>query len=260
MNAVIFSGADVDMVKGEPSRRRRFLNLEISQVSPGYVYALGRYKRVLDQRNNLLKSIKSGTASSGALRIWDSQLAGYGAAVIARRVEFVNLISAAASRIYGLLSGGSEALGIAYRPSLDIEAKATEQDIADQFASSLAARAESDVARGTTGLGPHRDDVLLKVDNLPAREFASQGQQRTAAIALKLAEIELVENYVGEPPVVLLDDVMGELDELRRAQVLELTTGRCQTLLTTTHLSDIGERALQRAAVWDVRSGTVKPK
>lgn len=260
LNAVIFSGADLDMVKGEPSRRRRFLNLEISQVSPRYVYALGRYKRVLDQRNNLLKNIKSGPASSSDLRIWDSQLAGYGAAVMARRIEFVKLVSAAASRIYGLLSGGSEALEVTYKPSLDSGPDADEKLLAERFASALAARVELDVARGTTGVGPHRDDLVFRVDNLPAREFASQGQQRTAAIALKLAEIELIEDYVGEPPVVLLDDVMGELDEIRRAQVLEVTAGRCQTLLTSTHLSDIGEHALGRATVWDVRSGQVSLK
>lgn len=260
LNAVIFSSTDVDMVKGEPSRRRRFLNLEISQVSPQYVYALGRYKRVLDQRNNLLREVKGGTAGFNGLEAWNTQLATYGATVIARRVEFVGFLSRTAATIYSSLTENSEQLNIEYKPSLEVAAGDTEQQIAERFAHTLARRREFDLARGTTTIGPHRDDLMLSINGMSARDYASQGQQRSAAIALKLAEIELMERSVGEAPVVLVDDVMGELDQVRRARIFDLTLGKCQTFVTTTHLTDISEEVVTAAHVFDVRSGQVTPR
>ncbi|MCE5313842.1 MAG: DNA replication/repair protein RecF [Armatimonadota bacterium] len=257
LNAVIFSNSDIDMVRGEPSGRRRFLNLEISQVSPHYIHALGRYKRVLDQRNNLLREIKSSRVQSGDIDAWDMQLAQYGATIISRRAKFIGFLAGSAARIYSDLTGGSEELGVSYKPSVDPGTDASEDEIAQRFAKGLAAKREIDIMRGTTTSGPHRDDVSLSVNGIPAREFASQGQQRSAAIALKLAEIDLMEEYVGESPVVLLDDVMAELDEMRRARVLEVTLGRCQTFITTTSLDEIGGGVLDRASVWEVRSGRV---
>ena len=260
LNAVIFSTSDIDMVKGEPSRRRRFLNLEISQVRPQYVHALGRYNRVLEQRNSFLREVGHGGGQTQELSAWDDQLALYGAAVMRRRAEFVGSLSTAAARIYASLSEGSEELMVSYKPSLEGAGEASEEDIRAQFLQALAARREVDVSRGITTVGPHRDDVALGVDGLGAREYGSQGQQRTAAIALKLAEIELMEESVGESPVVMLDDVMAELDENRRAQVFELTRGRCQTLLTTTHLSELPESVVREGCVFEVASGKVTRK
>jgi len=259
LNAVIFSDSDIDMVRGEPSRRRRFLNLEISQISPQYVYALGRYKRVLDQRNNLLKEIKMGQASVAGLDAWDAQLATYGATVTARRAGFVKTLAATAADIYATLTDRSEELAVAYRPNLDIAENAPEQDIAAVHAEVLAGKRDMDIGRATTHSGPHRDDVAISINGLAAREFASQGQQRTAAIALKLAEIGLIREAAGENPVVLLDDVMAELDETRRRRILDSTEG-CQTMITTTHLSDVSPEALENAAVFEVEAGMVTRK
>lgn len=260
LNAVIFSSADIDMVRGEPSLRRRFLNLEVSQVSPQYVYALGRYKRVLNQRNNLLREIKLGGGSAEGLEVWDGQLAAYGATVMKRRAEFVDFLSQAAARIYGFLTDGSEELSIAYKPSAQVDLSASEAEIAEALGRILSTRREVDLPRATTTVGPHRDDISISIAGLAAREFASQGQQRTAAVALKLAEIDLMEDAVGESPVVLLDDVTAELDELRRARVLEMTVGRCQTLVTTTHLAELSKGALDAAVVFEVRAGTVNQR
>lgn len=260
LNAVIFSTTDLDMVKGEPSRRRRFLNLEISQIRPQYVYALGRYKRVLDQRNSLLREVKIGTGSAGGLDVWNNQLAGYGATIIARRAEFVNFLSNSAAEIYSNLTSDSEELGVRYQPNPNVDKNISEPEIAAKFVQALSARREFDILRATTSVGPHRDDVILTINGLSAREYASQGQQRSAAIALKLAEISLMEESTGESPVVLLDDVMGELDENRRARILELILGRCQTFVTTTHLSDIAPAALESADVFRVASGEVIPQ
>ncbi len=260
LNAVIFSTADVDMVKGEPSRRRRFLNLEISQISPQYVFALGRYKRVLDQRNNLLREIRTGEADPHDLEVWETQLATYGGTLIARRAQFVAFLSNAASGIYASLTRGGEQLKVTYKSSVEADLTGTEQEIGAAFANALESRREVDVSRGATSVGPHRDDILLSVNGLAAREYASQGQQRTAAIALKLAEIELMSDSAGESPVVLLDDVMAELDEDRRARISALTRDRCQTLITTTHLSNLEHAGMGTAHVFDVEGGTVTPR
>lgn len=259
LNSVIFSDTDIDMVRGEPSRRRRFLNLEISQISPQYVYALGRYKRVLDQRNNLLKEIKMGQASIAGLDAWDTQLATYGATVTARRNGFVRTLAIAAAEIYAMLTDQTEQLVVAYRPNLDVDQDASEQEIAALHSEVLAAKRDMDIGRATTHSGPHRDDLAISINGLAAREFASQGQQRTAAIALKLAEIRLIREAAGENPVVLLDDVMAELDETRRRRILDSTSG-CQTLITTTHISDVSSSALENAAVFEVHAGTVTRK
>ncbi len=257
LNAAVFSDSDIDMVRGEPARRRRFLNLEISQIRPQYVYALGRYKRALDQRNNLLREIKAGNASTGGLEVWDRQLAAYGSTVIARRAEFVRFLETASANIYATLTDGAEQFAVSYKANVDPGEGSGESEIAERFLRALAEKRDLDLSRATTHTGPHRDDLNLTVNGLAAREFASQGQQRTAAIALKLAEIDLMEQTTGEPPVVLLDDIMAELDESRRQRIFESTVGRCQTIVTTTHVSEIGQAVLERSAVFEVRSGTV---
>ena len=256
LNAVVFSDSDIDMVHEEPSRRRRFLNLEISQVSPQYVYALGRYKRVLEQRNNLLKEIKAAEGSAPGLEVWDEQLVSYGATVTARRAEFVRLIAMAAAEIYADLTGGCEQLEVEYRPNVGVGDSVSEGEIAAIFAGALAAKRELDMMRATTNTGPHRDDLSITINGLAAREYGSQGQRRTAAIALKLAEIELLRNAAGENPVVLLDDVMAELDEPRRRRVLERAAG-CQTFVTTTRLADLCSAVLEKAVVFEVEAGKV---
>jgi DNA replication and repair protein RecF len=257
LNAVIFSNSDIEMVRGEPSLRRRFLNLEISQVSPQYIYALGRYKRVLSQRNNLLRDIKWSKVQSGDIDAWDSQLAEYGAVIISRRAKFIGFLAESAAKIYSSLTDNAEELKVTYKPNIDAGLQATEKEIAEKFAKGLVARREMDIMRGTTTSGPHRDDIALSVNGLAAREFASQGQQRSIAIALKLAEIDLMAESVGESPVVLLDDVMAELDDDRRARVLEVTLGRCQTFITTTSVDEIGKSGVDRAKAFNVRSGKV---
>lgn len=256
LNAVIFSDCDIEMVRSEPSCRRRFLNLEISQISPQYVYALGRYKRVLEQRNNLLREIKAGQASVAGLDVWDGQLATYGATVTAKRAEFVKFLASAAAEIYAVLTDQSEQLAVSYKPNLDIADNASEEEIVKEHAQVLVGKRDLDIGRATTSSGPHRDDIAIAVNQLAAREFASQGQQRTAAIALKLAEIRLIREAAGESPVVLLDDVMAELDETRRRRILDSTEG-CQTIITTTHISDVNPTVIENAAVFDVEAGKV---
>lgn len=258
LNAVIFSSADLDMIKGDPSFRRRFLNLEISQVSPQYVYSLGRYKRVLEQRNSVLKDAKYGKFSPKTLDLWDEQLVQYGSTLIEKRLVFLRRLSEMAEPIYGQLAGGVENLVISYEPSVRLNDPKNLDDVKARFEAELSAARENDIHRGTTTRGPHRDDILFRVNDLDVRYFGSQGQQRSSALAIKLAEIGLVEEMVGEAPVALLDDVAAELDEDRRSHIFELTAGRCQLLVTATSVNELPADVVAQSTVFNVSNGTVK--
>lgn len=257
LNSVIFSSADLEMIKSDPSHRRRFMNLEISQVSPQYVYAYGRYKRVLEQRNNVLRESRHGAVNTKALDVWDDQLASYGSIMIERRKLFVSRISEIAEPIYNRLTGGRECLDIGYRPSVKIDGSGTLHEIRELFDSEIKNARENDLLRKTSTKGPHRDDLCFRVNGLDVRVYGSQGQQRSVALAVKLAEIGLLDEMVGEPPVALLDDVTAELDEERRMQVFDLTLGKCQTFVTTTSPNDLPAEVIEKSEVFRVISGTV---
>lgn len=258
LNAVIFSGLDIEMVRGEPGLRRRFLNLDISQVSPQYIFALGRYKRALEQRNNLLREIRQGSASAEGLDVWDRQLAEYGAVIICRRKSFCRSLAESASEIYKFLTDSAEEFELEYKQSTGVEIQDGEAEEAERLLRCLGSRRNIDLARGTTSIGPHRDDIEFRVSGLDARYYASQGQQRTAALALKLAEVKLLESTVGETPVVLLDDAGAELDDLRRSRMVEAVAGSCQTFITTTRPEELGNDIARSAALYKVEAGKVR--
>jgi DNA replication and repair protein RecF len=174
-----------------------------------------------------------------------------------KRAEFAAFLARSASAIYSELTSGGEDLSVVYRPTIE---SGEERETAGRLKEALAGRRDVDVSRGTTTVGPHRDDLAMCMGGLSARDYASQGQQRSAAVALKLAEIEMMETASGEPPVLLLDDVTAELDPERRARVIRLAAGRCQTFLTTTRLEELQPADLDSAAVFEVRSGKVTPK
>jgi DNA replication and repair protein RecF len=256
LNAVIFSSSDLDMIKGDPSHRRRFMNLEISQVSPQYVYALGRYKRVLEQRNSVLKDWKQGKRT-GSLEVWDEQMVSYGAILIEKRLTFLRRLAEISEPIYDQLSGGQEKLDIDYEPSIKLDEPKNQDEIRGLFLRELSRSREHDIARGTTNKGPHRDDIGFKVKGMDVRYFGSQGQQRSSALAVKLAEIGLMEEIVGEAPVALLDDVGAELDEDRRSHVFDQTMGRCQTIVTATSVGELPEDIVAQATVFRVMAGVI---
>lgn len=255
LNSVIFSAEDLSMIKGEPLERRRFLNLEISQLSGQYVYAFAGYKRTLEQRNALLKSLKMQGGNPETLDVWDRQLAAFGSILLKSRCDFVKRLVALAGPIYDRFTDRVERLDIQYEPSIPVDEEQTAQDVEMLFLKALTNARPQELARGITLKGPHRDDIRFTVNDLDLRYYGSQGQQRSAALALKLAETQLVEETVGEPPVVMLDDVMAELDEKRREHVFDLTLGRCQTFASATSLDGFPNEALADAAMFDVRAG-----
>ncbi len=262
-NAVLFSSADLDIVRGEPEERRRFLNYEIAQVSPRYVLALSAYKRALEQRNRLLKDVRWGHVGIDSLDAWTAQIVDHGAKLMERRRAYLENLSAHASDVHHALTEGRETLTVEYGPSFTLPPDAvTESEVARAFEAALLAVRRDEMQRGSTLLGPQRDDLCFRVgpdkDNtIDVKTFGSQGQQRTVALSLRLAERRLIEEMVGEPPVVLLDDVLSDLDEFRRAQIFALALGGGQTFLTVTDLAALPPEAIARAQVWRVKEGVI---
>lgn len=237
LNAVMFSPEDLQIVKGSPSLRRRFIDMEISQTENLYYEKLLQYNRILRQRNKLLKQIREKKAEINSLDIWDEQISELNAFLISRRIINLHKIQAISREIFTAFSEGEEELTLKYE-SKDIEGKSIysdEEDIAvwkAYFKENFAKNRFNDIFRGSTGIGAHRDDLLTFINGRDARAFGSQGQQRCVALALKLSQIEYVRQEAGEYPVLLLDDVMSELDVFRRKQLVGFISGKVQTFIT----------------------------
>ena len=257
LNAVLFASTDLDIVRGEPDERRRFLNYEISQLSPRYALALAAYRKALEGRNRLLKDFKHGHGDMASLEAWTGPVVEHGSKLVERRQGWLTRLTALAAPIHESLTGGQETLEVVYQSSFPL----TEGSVVEAFAAGLKAARREETARGVTTLGPQRDDLVFRIGPpggmlLDARTYGSQGQQRTVALTLRLAERQLIEETIGEPPIVLLDDVLSDLDEARRNQIFTLSlTGGGQTFLTTTDLAPIPLDAVKNARVVTVRQG-----
>ena len=242
MNSVFFSPGELRLIQDGPDERRRFLNLSISQTSKNYCTALLRYNKILDQRNNLLKD-RDVPMILETLPVWDEQLAAYAAVVVLKRREYLKRLTVYAEEAHAFLTDGAEKLSLG-----DKRREETEEEIKARLIRELAAAYERDIRLGFTSVGPHRDDIKISIDGTDARGFASQGQTRTAALSLKLAELEIFKELAGEPPVLILDDVMSELDLPRRKKLLK-RVGGVQCILTCTH----AERVLYGAETNKIR-------
>lgn len=231
LNEVLFSPDDLQLIKGSPGLRRRFLDREISQVSPAYYRDLLQYNRVISQRNLLLKQMKREPIHP--LEEWDQQIAFFAASLARKRLEALKKLSFLAGVLHKRLSGGTEQLRIEY---LQPYAKGggVRSTNAAWYYDLLQQHLLEDVRRQSTSVGPHRDDLLFLADGADLKKYGSQGQQRTAVLAVKLAELEYIKAETGEYPVLLLDDVMSELDKKRRQALLDFVRGRIQTFITTT--------------------------
>lgn len=235
LNVVMFSPEDLQLVKGEPALRRRFLDMQISQTDPLYYDLLVKYNRVLLQRNRLLKGIREGLAQAKQLLPWDEEFVQLAAALVSRRLQALKKLHSIASSNYASISNNKEKLTVKYELKANNgELLYPEEELAwaEFYREKLLARQQVDILRGNTGIGPHRDDLILLLDALSLRAFGSQGQQRSCALALKLSQLEYVRQEIGEFPVLLLDDVMSELDNERRAHLLQFIDGRVQTFIT----------------------------
>ncbi len=226
---IFFSPHELRLIQDGPDERRRFLNVSISQLSKPYYVALTRYNKILEQRNNLLKDRDTALVYD-TLPVWDEQFAKYAAQVAYRRAEFTAGIAPIAEKIHAHLTDGAETLKV----RLDKRYAGDEKQLEQRFAAEFAENRDRDIRLGFTASGPHRDDLDITVNGEDAKSFASQGQTRTAALSLKLAEVEIFKDVSGEYPVLILDDVMSELDLPRRKKLVGYTGG-LQTILTCTH-------------------------
>ena len=262
VNAVLFDSGDLEIIRGEPSVRRRFLDIEIAQTSPRYVHALGAFRKALEQRNRLLRDLRDSRAGADArasLPAWNAQLVQHGARLIERRRLFLERLAALAEGVHQTLSDGRDVLQVVYQPSFPLDGLTEAEAIGARFLEALEAVGMEELARGTTLRGPQRDDILFTVNGQDCRAFGSQGQQRTVSLSLKLAERQLIEELVGEPPLLLLDDVLSDLDDARRKHLFDLTArAGSQTFLSCTNLRAFSKEVLERSAVYDVTHGEVK--
>lgn len=243
---VVFNPDDLDIVKDGPSCRRQFLDTAISQIKPIYGKYLRQYENILEQRNVLLKEIRKQNYSEEMLEIWDVQLAKLGTIITIFRKDYLDKIKAAGQKIYSGFSGGKEQIGMEYRSTVYPESKELKiysDELIAEYQKILEESREDDIRLRSTTKGIHRDDFEIEIDGLPAKQFGSQGQQRSCAITLKLAEAVLLKSITGEDPVVLLDDVMSELDQQRQHYILNKVQDfqvfiTCCDLLNTLQLKE----------------------
>ena len=246
VNVVLFAPDDLQLIKGAPAGRRRFLDMEISQASPAYYHELIKYNRLLQQRNSLLKEIRERRAGRDMLEYWNPQLAESAAKITAKRLEAVRKFNMLANLMQKRISGNEENLSIAYQIR-GSENEPIAGNLKIWYNEMLTRSGEEDVYRGVTGIGPHRDDIIISVNGINLRSFGSQGQQRTGVLAMKLSELEFIRSETGEYPILLLDDVMSELDAGRRQQLLSFI-GRegIQTLITATDEAYFDMQSVER--------------
>jgi DNA replication and repair protein RecF len=270
LNMVQFSCLDLDLVRGGPDERRRWLDGLLVQLEPIYAYVLQQYAQVLKQRNALLKQMQRALTKRDRLALdggdipampdpqdlalWDAQLAVAGVRVMRRRARAIARLAPIAEAWHRSISGHKETLEIRYCPNVSM-LNDQPGDIQTAFLEKIQARSMAEKYQGSSMVGPHRDEVEFTIDGTPARQYGSQGQQRTLVLALKLAELKLIEEVIGEPPLLLLDDVLAELDLSRQNQLLEAIQDRFQTLITTTHLGSFDAQWLNSSQILYVDGG-----
>ncbi|MFY0546027.1 DNA replication/repair protein RecF [Brevibacillus sp. H7] len=258
LNVVMFAPEDLAIVKGAPAQRRRFIDMEIGQVSPTYLYYLSNYNKVLAQRNQLLKDIAMKKAHSlEMISIFNTQLADLAVKLLRKRFEFIRKLETWAKEIHAGITDGKETLSLHYENTSPVTEEHVGEHAVQLMLSAYEEVFDREKLRGSTLIGPHRDDFSLKVNGMDVQTFGSQGQQRTSALSLKLAEIELIKEEVGEYPILLLDDVLSELDEHRQTLLLETIQDRVQTFVSTTGVEGLKHQVLQQASRYYVREGKI---
>ncbi|MBN1580089.1 MAG: DNA replication/repair protein RecF [Anaerolineae bacterium] len=275
VNVVLFVPQDIVLIDGSPSGRRRYLDAMLCQIDPAYCRALTQYNRVLERRNALLRSLREQGGAADQLDFWDEMLVDHGSVVIARRQQAIVNLEALSQPVHDELSGGRERLRLRYLPSFDPQHKESDrrqlslnlelappislpqpsEAIRPVFARLLDAARREEIQRGMTALGPHRDEFRFYDGQIDLHAFGSRGQQRTAVLAIKLAELDLMARASGEQPILLLDDVMSELDVERRRYLCGQLGRVEQAVITTTDAGDLTEELLESAALFRVSAG-----
>ncbi len=272
LRVILFIPQDTRLLSEGPGVRRRALDITLCQIDRAYFGALLQYQRVMRERNALLKRLRQEGRSPADGRLvqdtayWDASLVGHGAQVMQARARWLRLLATRAQPFHDRMTGGREVLGLAYRPSVraaDAQAEdlgeVSRADWETAFARRLQESVATDLARATTGAGPHRDNVEFRSNDLLLGEYGSRGQQRTAIVAYRLAEVAGIAERCREAPLLLLDDVMSELDPTRQATVVEAVPKTSQVIMTTTAWDQFPRDFLAEAACWKVRGGRLQP-
>lgn len=251
MTVVLFAPEDLQLVKGAPTLRRKFIDIDLGQIKPLYLSDLSTYHHVLKQRNSYLKN--NDHIDRNFLSVLDEQLVDFGTRVMEHRHDFIKELEKEADKYHYLISSGLEHLSISYNSSVKY---ADKESIHENFHQQLIKNQQRDLFKKNTGVGPHRDDMTFFINDLDAN-FGSQGQQRSLTLSVKIAEISLFKKATGDNPILLLDDVMSELDNHRQLKLLETISGEVQTFITTTSLEHLKEVSSQ-VKIFHVEQGTIK--
>ncbi|MBT2603037.1 DNA replication and repair protein RecF [Peribacillus frigoritolerans] len=259
MNVVMFAPEDLNLVKGSPLVRRRFIDMEIGQVSPVYLHDMSQYHKILQQRNHYLKLLQTRKQTDTTmLDVLTDQFIQYAAKIVERRYEFLLKLQQWAEPIHSGISRNLEVLKIQYKPSLDVSESMDLTKMIEVYTEKFDKIKTREIERGVTLVGPHRDDLVFFVNDRDVQTYGSQGQQRTTALSLKLAEIELIHEEIGEYPILLLDDVLSELDDFRQSHLLNTIQGKVQTFVTTPSVDGIDHQTLREASTFYVSQGSIK--
>ena len=259
LNVVLFLPEDIALVSGSPSGRRRYLDAALCQIDPFYCRSLSRYNQIVTQRNALLRDLRERGGDPAQLAFWNERLVEHGTHLVRRRWEALVVLDELAHAVHGQLTDGGERLHLRYVPSVEMDGPGGADDIAPAFQDQVEDLRRREIAAGMTLVGPHRDEVRFLINGMDAGVYGSRGQQRTAALALKLAEVDLMRKETGEYPVLLLDDVLSELDEHRRRFLMHtLEDGAEQAIITTTNLHTVPQALLQRCHLWRVEMGRLR--
>lgn len=259
MNVVMFAPEDLNLVKGSPQVRRRFIDMEIGQISPVYLHEIGQLNKILQQRNHYLKLLQSRKQTDETmLEILTDQFIQSAAKIIIKRFEFLRLLQNWAQPIHSGISRGLEMLKIKYKSSVNVSEGQDLSMMVNVYQNKFAQVRQREIDRGVTLFGPQRDDLIFYVNDRDVQTFGSQGQQRTTALSIKLAEIELIHAEIGEYPILLLDDVLSELDDYRQSHLLNTIQGKVQTFVTTTSVDGIDHQTLKEASTFHVKEGSME--
>ncbi|UQS82127.1 DNA replication/repair protein RecF [Bombilactobacillus folatiphilus] len=257
LNVVLFAPEDLKLVKGAPSVRRRFLDMELGQINANYLTNNSKYRQVLKQRNNYLKQLRSKKVHDLVyLDVISDQLAGFGAELIAARFAFLRQLQTYLTNIHNQLTQKQEQLQLEYQAA-GIDPTQNVEKLYQELLNQLKKVQARDLALGSTSIGPHHDDFRFMVNGNDLQKFGSQGQQRSAVLSLKLAEIELFHEQVGDYPILLLDDVLSELDQNRQTQLLKAIQNRIQTFITTTSLDGVKLAEMPQPKIFQIKAGGI---
>ncbi|MBM7712058.1 DNA replication/repair protein RecF [Enterococcus xiangfangensis] len=260
LNVILFAPEDLSLVKGSPQTRRRFIDMELGQINPVYLYDLAQYQQTLKQRNLYLKQLSEKKQTDEIyLDILTEQLVDFGSKVLASRLLFVKKLEYWSNDLHSKITNQKEALAIEYAASIPLKGESVEE-IHSVFLAELQKNRKREIFKGNTFLGPHRDDLIFKVNQQNVQTYGSQGQQRTTALSVKLAEIDLMKEETGEYPILLLDDVMSELDDSRQIHLLETIENKVQTFLTTTTLNHVAGKMTVHPDIFYVQQGQIERK